>query len=54
MVTTIQIRKFFSSLQEYEEFLLHWTRTCAKINEVGRNAKRLPAVEKRARLLKIE
>lgn len=54
MVCTKEIRKVFPCLREYEVFLLHWTRTCAKINELGRNAERLHAVEKRAGLLKIE
>lgn len=46
MVWTKEIRKVFPCLREYEAFLLHWTRTCAGINELGINAERLPAVEK--------
>ena len=54
MLETTDMRDKFSSLKEFEQFNLGWTRACAKLNPTEKNLERLDGVEHRAELLRLE
>lgn len=55
MLTTSEIQdKGFAYLKDYEQFVLEWTRECARLNPTEENVLRLEIAERRARLMKLE
>lgn len=52
MVDTKDIRRFFESLAEFEDFKIEWIRACARINPEGTNARDREAAERRYTIIR--